>query len=101
MTHFFAICSSFETDYWAKLPGVAEQLCRDQFNNDGCHLVQKQRGVGDGDDGAVEIDQQLFKTTRSSLDPGGWWAHLIEGRLAWRPAQTQHHRFLNLPPDRS
>ena len=44
-----------------KVAGVTAQLAAIQLNNDVRHLIQKSPVMGNGDDAAVEIDQQFFQ----------------------------------------
>ena len=44
-----------------EIAGVAVQLAAVKLNNHRGDLVQKGPVVGDGDDAAIEVDQQFFK----------------------------------------
>ena len=62
-----------------KVTGVTQQLATVQLDDDRGHLVQKGAVVGDGDDAAVEVDQQLF-------EPGNG----IEVQMVGRLVEQQH-----------
>ncbi len=61
MTASCASCSSFCSTYWAKLPGYEQQLAAVELDDARRHPVQERAVVGDGDNAAAEVDQQVFE----------------------------------------
>ena len=62
-----------------KVAGIGAQLAAVQLDDDGGHVVQKGPVMGDGDDAAVEIDQQLFQ-------PG----YRVQVQVVGRLVEQQH-----------